>query len=137
MAAPAPCDHPTDKVTSLIQAKEPREPMLGVKPTHRARLVDGFTDARSSGIIFEKNQIVEWGQGDLLVARPGSDKGEEKKPVLLFIQRDEKPYNGPNDKGTMGGITRATPSKFADKPGVICSGNDNDYEYHWFPRKVF
>jgi hypothetical protein len=108
--------------------------MMGVRPTYMAHLADGFKHGEQSGLIFKdadtkEPKVVAHGKGDILVMRPPNG------PMKFFIQYDEAPYNGENDKGTKGGIYKVDlPADQAQaKPAIICPKNPKLYAHHYFP----
>lgn len=114
-----------------------QDTMMGVQPTHQAKMADGFlagNNGNDSGILFESNELVQWGKGDLLAVHPqelAEQKAKgEKNPMQFFVQYEQAPYNGPNDKGTRGGIYKVTAP---EKDGITCSKRAEDYSLHFFP----
>lgn len=109
----------------------------GVNLTYEAALADGFLYGDKSGISFKENKMTAWGRGDLLVIHPSESKEQvqrgEKNPTKFFIQYDEAPYNGPNDKGTKGGIYKVQNLEDGSETGVVCSKEASSYEHHFFP----
>lgn len=112
--------------------------MMGVSPTYQATLADGFLYGDDSGLLFNENKIVSWGKGDALVIHPQESPEQkakgEKNPLKFFIQHDEVPYNGPNDKGTKGGIYKVEAKDLkSNKKDISCSKEDSAYAKHFFP----
>lgn len=114
-----------------------QDTMMGVQPTHQAKVADGFkagNNGNDSGLLFESNELVQWGLGDILVVHPQELADQKAKgeinPMQLFIQHEKAPYNGPNDKNTKGGVYKVAGTS---NDGVTCSKNPEDYSMHFFP----
>src|SRR5207253_3889520 len=102
----AACHNAHFTVQKQAQRTRLQDTMLGVQPTHQAKVADGFlagNNGDNSGLLFESNKLVPWGKGDLLVLHPQESAEQKTKgefnPMQLFIQFDAAPFNGENDKG--------------------------------------
>ncbi|MGZ3806068.1 MAG: hypothetical protein ACXVB4_17770 [Pseudobdellovibrionaceae bacterium] len=134
------CNNANSEIRKLSDNDSLQDTMMGVSPTYQATVADGFLYYGKSGLSFKKNKIVPWGAGDLLVMHPKESdeqiKKGEKNPTKFFIQYDEDPYNGVNDKGTKGGIYKLDPKdQKADSPTISCPTDGNKYVHHFFPKK--
>jgi hypothetical protein len=133
------CNNATAVVHKLNDKALVYNTMAGVSPTYQATIAEGFLYGDQSGMVFKDNKSVPWGAGDLLVIHAQESDEQvakgQKNPIKFFIQFDEAPYNGPNDKGTKGGIYKVQANDMnSNKPGVTCSKEGAAYAKHFFPK---